>query len=243
MALELIVDTVPEELKAYYVSTEGGKFKLDVKGVVTQSDLDAEKTKVKDFRDNNIKLTKDLEKFKSFADVLGSENLNAEGLAKKVDDLVAAKLDSRVGEMKKTYDEQIKTLTDDKTKISSKVSELVLDNEVTKVATEHGVLGTAIEDVMVRAKTMFNVVDGEVKPRDDKGDANGKPYTIDSWVKDLKGKAEHLFGKSQGTFAGRNGIVLGNGINTTSGSKRSGIDMIAAGLRQNEGAAKKLHSK
>lgn len=51
------LDEVPDGVKDFYSETEDGVFRLDIEGAV-------EASKLKEFRDNNIRLMKELEKYK-----------------------------------------------------------------------------------------------------------------------------------------------------------------------------------
>ena len=53
------IDSVPEEHRALYSEVESGGFQLQVEGATS-------KEKLNEFRQNNVKLMKDLEGFKKF---------------------------------------------------------------------------------------------------------------------------------------------------------------------------------
>ena len=124
-------------------------------------------------------------------------------------------------------------------KTGSRLSTLVLDNEVTRVATEHGVLSSALEDVMLRAKNAFIVVDGEVKFNEEKLDAEGKPYSIQSWIQEQKTRAPHLFAPSQGTGPKR---PTGLGLKSNPSEKLDPMDRISAAFAaRSNGSAKNIN--
>ena len=203
--LKMIEQTVPVGLEAYYTANDGGGFRLNVEGVVPVAEVESLKQKVKEFRDTNVTLAKDNEKFKNFSTILGSENLSAEKLQEKIDSLASGKLVSLTEQMKAGYETKVGELSDKYSKAASKLNELTLGNEVTKAAADHGVIISALEDVMFRAKSAFVVDDeGVVKFKEEKLDSTGKPYTVDGWMKEIKSKAPHLFAPSQGTGAQRN---------------------------------------
>jgi hypothetical protein len=227
--LKMIEQTVPVGLEAYYTPMETGGYQLQVDGVVPVAEVESLKQKVKEFRDTNTTLLKDNEKFKSFSNVFGSENVSAEKLQEKIDALAAARVGTLTESMKTTYEAKVSELSDKLSKAGSKLSELTLGNEVVKAAGEHGVTSTALEDVIVRAKAAFNVTEeGVVKFKEEKLDSAGKPYTVASWMQEVKSKAPHLFAPSQGTGATRPSRSSGKTVN----DNRSALDRMSAGLSQ-----------
>lgn len=235
--LKMIETTVPVGLEQYYTATDGGQFRLNVEGVVPVAEVESLKQKVKEFRDSNVTLVKDNEKFKNFSSILGSENLSAEKLQEKIDSLASSKLVSLTEQMKAGYETKLTELSDKYSKAGTKLNELTLGNEVVKAAADHGVISSALEDVMFRAKSAFIVDDeGVVKFKEEKLDSAGKPYTVDGWMKEVKTKAPHLFAPSQGTGAQRNSkAVVAKAQNMTATDRISGYLS-----SQNRGAVKRL---
>ena len=221
--LKMITDDVPAGLETYYQPTEGGKFRLQIEDAVPVAEVETLKQKNKEFRDNNINLLKENEKYKGFSTLVGSDSLTPDKFQEKIESLAQLRVASLTEHMKSNYETKIKELSDVATRSGSKLSELVLGSEVTKAASEHGVLGSALEDVQFRAKNAFEVVDGELKFKDNKLDAEGKPYTLKSWMQEVKTKAPHLFAPSQGTGAMK---PKGSGVRTS--DDVTGVDRIAA---------------
>jgi len=222
--LKMFTESVPEGLENYYTPTEDGKFQLSVEGAVPVQEVETLKNKVKEFRDTNTQLLKDKQKYQDFSQLVGGD-LSPEKFNEKVESLATSRANVLVESMKTNYETKLKELETNYSKTSGRLSELVLNNEVTRVAAEHGVLSSALEDVMLRAKNSFTVVDGELKFREEKLDAEGKPYTVQSWITEQKGRAPHLFAPSQGTGVAR--PPKGSGVRSP-GQQVSGVDRIAA---------------
>lgn len=233
--LKMIIDTVPAELEQYYTPTEDGKFQLQVEGAVPAAEVEGLKLKTKEFRDTNINLLKEIDKYKGFSTLVGGE-LSPEKFQERIESLANTRVSSLTEEMKNKYELKIKELSDVALKSKSKLSELVLGGEVTKAASEHGVLGSALEDVLFRAKNSFDVQEGEIKFKEDKLDSEGKPYTLGNWMLEMKSKAPHLFAPSQGT-----GAIKPKGSATrVVDSSITGVDRITAALNNRNNSVKRL---
>ena len=102
-------------------------------------------------------------------------------------------------------------------KANTTIRDLLIDSRVvTAFNSEKGLEG-AVPDVVLRAKSVFRVEDGEVVARDEKGELiRGKDgvLTITEWVSKLKETAPHLFPGSGGGDAsgGRGRAGSGNNI-------------------------------
>ncbi len=235
--LKMITNEVPVGLEEYYTIAEGGTFRLNVEGVVPISEVEALKSKNKEFRETNISLLKEKEKFQDFATLIGGD-LTPEKFNEKVESLVTGRINSLTENMRVNYETKLKDLETNYGRASSKLSELVLDSEVTKVATEHGVLSSALEDVMLRAKNAFVVDNGSLKFKEEKLDAEGNPYSLPAWILEQKQRAPHLFAPSQGTGPARPKSSGGR----TPGDQVRGMDRISAAFaNKNNGSTKKLN--
>lgn len=230
----MITNEVPAGLETYYEPTDNG-FRLKVEDAVPAAEVEILKQKNKEFRENNISLLKENEKYKGFSQVFGGENISADKLQERIDALANARVGSLTEQMKATYDSTVSELSDKLTKASSKLSELTLGNEVVKAAADHGVIPTALEDVVFRAKNAFVVnEEGAIKFKEEKLDASGKPYTVDGWMREIKSKAPHLFAPSQGT-----GAVKPKGSSSRVNETRSASEKIASGLSLLQGGSVK----
>lgn len=217
MALDYKVTEVPEGLESYYKETDTG-FVLDVEGVIDSEEFNALKTeaedhkkKVKEFRDRNIALQKQVEK--NTTQSTSSDDQTPPNIDELINDAVR--------EMKAEMD-QIRT---ESSQYKSQLEEVVLSDRVKDIAIRHGVYETALPDVVTRARSVFTVKDGKPVPVDKKArDENGELYTPDTWLKKLQEDAPHLFKSSSGS--GAQSPVNGS----TRNAPRSSVEKITAGL-------------
>lgn len=222
------VTRVEQQYQSLYVKNDAdGKFYLQVEGVVAREKLD-------EFRNNNIELMRKMEVFKDVDPAKYKKLVEMEAQGKfngktpaEVDQLIQ----ERVGTMRTEYEEKITSLTNDNGKLSSSLSTLLVDNVIREAAGKAGVAGAALDDVLLRGKSTFKLVDGIATPHDSQGRIiYGKdgttPMSPAEWVSNLKKDAPHLFPQSQG--GGAPGSRVGgvpNGANLSPNQK------IAAGLQ------------
>lgn len=230
MALKYVVDTVEglaAEVAGLYEKTEDGKFRLDVEGVVPRD-------KLEEFRNNNIELSKKLDTFKGIDPAKYSTLL---GLEKKVTDhqlIEAGKIDevvqTRIQGMTEEHKGVVNTLSQQLQQANGQLENLLVDSAVRVKALEAGVLPSAVDDVMLRAKSSFKIVDGKAVPHHDGKPVYGKdgvnPMGVEEWMSNLAKSATHLFGQSSGGGAGTGRP----GSRQHAGTKLSAVQKISAGL-------------
>jgi hypothetical protein len=215
MALKLILDKLDglsDEIKAQYKAGADGKFHLD-----TDEDP-ALKAKISEFRDNNIALKKEIDEFKEkYKNV--DPTKHAEMAAKlqqledkkmielgKLDELVAQKTER----MRAEYENQIKAMKEalegkdtELKKTGNRLSEVLIDSEITKAVTGIGVRKDAMVDILARGRLTWSL-DEAGKPVPKLGDKilygkDGKAaMTFEEWAKVLSETAPHLFEASGG---------------------------------------------
>lgn len=176
-----------------------GKFRLNVEGAAPREKLD-------EFRNNNITLSKQLDAFKGvdpakYTNLLAIEKkLTDKELvdAGKVDEVVA----TRVQTLKTEHDGAIKGLNGQLEQATRQLESLLIDSAVRVKALELGVLPTAVDDVMLRAKSSFKIIDGQAVPHQDGRPVYGKDGVktmgVDEWIGALSKNAPHLFQANQG---------------------------------------------
>ena len=162
--LKFIVDTlegVDQTVASLYEKQEDGKFRLNVEGAVPREKLD-------EFRNTNIELLKKVDAFKG-VDVKKYSELLA--LEKRVTDkelVDAGKVDEvvqgRISQMKTEHEGVVGQLNEQLGIANRQLESLLIDSAVRVKALESGVLPTAVDDVMLRAKTAFKIVDGRAVP-------------------------------------------------------------------------------
>ena len=154
----------------------------------------------------------DILKTLSMLDQNEDAKLIAEG---KVEDVIARRMERTRAdyEGKMTGKEkEIESLRGERDKLSQRVEALVLDQAAANEFVSAGGLPSAVADAVFRARKVFKLENGELVPRDDKGEIlktdNGtvtlKEYMSgDEW---LRGQAKHLYSQPSGIGArGGNG--------------------------------------
>lgn len=228
MALKGVLDSldgVDQTIAQFYSKGDDGKYRLSVEGMVDKSKLD-------EFRDTNVRLMKDIDKFKDVDPVKFRELAEEHRKIQEKEWIEKGELDKvvaqRVATMQTDFSAREKELSTVNESMSKQLESLLIDNEVRSAATKLGIRPSAVDDVLLRAKTVYKVKDGAATPFNDKGEmVYGKdgvnPMAVSEWVGSLKGTAEHLFTPSTGGGA-NGGVANNNSPNLTS------IQKITAGL-------------
>lgn len=204
MTLKATIDKledVDEGVRGLYRERDG-KFTLDVDGMVPRSRLD-------EFRENNISLKQQIEDLVKKFDGIDPEEARklAERAQKERDRRLidAGKVDEVVGErtaaMKADFDARLKAAGDENAKLTGQLEGLLIDSALRESATKVGVRSAAIEDVLLRGRRVFRLVDGKATPMEGERPVYGKGgdlMTIDEWVGGLAAAAPHLFEPSKG---------------------------------------------
>lgn len=219
--LDLVVSVVPEGLEEHYKEESDGSFHLDVTGVVSQdsfddlqdtntqlsNDVTTAKAKVKQFRENNVALRKEVE-------AVG----NGEG--PQVDVLI----NTAVSEMKT----EMQASKDRESNLQHQLEEVVLSDRVKEIAIQNGVHESALPDIVTRARAVFTVKDGKPIPKDENSrDGEGNVLSPETWIKKLEEGAPHLFKASNGSGAQRPA-----GFGGASQKDRSSMDKIRDGINR-----------
>ena len=231
MKLKAIMDSLDgldENLAKLYTKREDGKFILEVDGLVDKSKLD-------EFRTTNVKLMKDLEKFKDVDPVKYTELMTEHRKIQEKEWIEAGEIDKvveqRVTQMRTDFETREAGYKTNAQVMTAQLEKLLIDNNVREAATKMGVRPTAVDDVLLRARTMYKVKDGNAVPFNAKGEiVYGKdgtsPMAISDWVESLKGTADHLFTPSSGGGS-QGGAIPGNGTANLTATQK-----IAQGLRK-----------
>lgn len=231
MSLKLVVETLEglnEHIAKLYEPIEGSNtFRLMVEGAVPRERLD-------EFRNKNIDLMKQLDTFKGIDAAKYNELL---GLEKRLTDkelIEAGKVEevvnNRIKGLKSEHEQQLNSLTTELTSKSSQLENILIDSTVRVKALENGVLRSAVDDVLLRAKQSFKIVDGQAIPHQDGKIVYGKdgvnPMSVDEWINTLAKNASHLFEQNRGGGA-QGSNSTGRNVDRT---KLTPAQKIAAGL-------------
>jgi hypothetical protein len=212
-------EEIPAESQSLYVERDGG-WVLDVDGAVDKSKLD-------EFRTNNITLTNQLaEQKKRFEGIDPDEVRKLAEEKRKLEEAQQIKggevekvVEGRLRNAKTEWDKQFNAITAERDSLNAKLTAIQIDQGVITAATKKGLRPTAIPDITARARTVFKLVDGAPRAYEADGQTvrAGKdgiaPMTLDEWVDQQVADAPHLFETSAG------GGAAGNGSGGAGGSR------------------------
>lgn len=222
------LEDVPEAVRTQY-KQEGDVFVLDVEGAVPKERLD-------EFRNNNIELQKQIDKFKGVDPTKHAELLELQRQLNEGELLKAGKIDEvvngRVAAMRTELEGRATTAETALNAAQGQLAILMIDNAVRAAATANGVLPTAVDDLILRARATFRMENGQPVPKNEKGETvYGKdattPLAVGDWVVNMKKAAPHLFAGARGSGAGG-----GTGTAGVDVSKMRPEEKIAFGLSQ-----------
>jgi hypothetical protein len=202
-------EEIPAELANLYVERDGAWF-LDADGVV-------EKTKLDEFRNNNLALTKERDELKKRFEGIDpdevrrlaeeKEKLELQAQGHKPEQIEKV-VEGRLKTAKAEWDKQLSTVTSERDALNARLTAIQIDQGVTTVATKRGLRPTAIPDITARARTVFRLVNGV--PTAFEGDGKtvryGKdgitPMTLEEWIDTQVSEAPHLFESNAGAGSG-----------------------------------------
>tara|TARA_R100001244_G_scaffold99649_1_gene74397 strand:+ start:602 stop:1270 length:669 start_codon:yes stop_codon:yes gene_type:complete len=170
------------------------------------------KTKLDEFRSNNVKLLKDMEtlsqKFEgidveAYNEMLTKQNeLKSKKLidAGKIDELLAEKTKS----MREVHNKELDKTNEVNLSLQEQLAKLVIDNAVRDSATKAGIVDTGMDDILLRSKSVFSLKDGKAVPTDKQGNTifghgTSEPMSVNEWVNAQMDVAPHLFKSSSGS--------------------------------------------
>src|SRR5688572_21833148 len=239
-------EEIPAEHLSFYVEREGA-FVLDAEGAV-------EKTRVDEFRNNNVTLKKQLDELlKKYEGVdpdearklLEQKQKLEEGQLLKegdVEKLVVARVKAAVEPIEK----RAVAAEQSAAKISERLADIEINRAAIVAATKMGLRPSAIPDLTLRARTVFRMADGKAAAFDADGrtplyGADGlTPLTLDEWVAKLVVEAPHLFESNSG--GGASGGGSGGVVNSDNPWKRDSWNLTRQGkiVRQDPARARAL---
>lgn len=232
--LKLEIDSlegVDETLAPLYKENEG-KFVLQVEGL---PDVKGLKQGLERERRDKKELKLELEKF-SGLDLEQYHDLQAREASLKDHDpeKIKAMIDKRVADNNKTWEQKYGELTETLSSTKSKLSKVMVSDELRRVGTELGVNGDeAMSDFVSRGSQLFKVnEEGSVVAMKDGelvyGESGVDPLTMREFGKTLSTTATHLFKSSAG----------GGAENTGNGQARGGTVRSKADLKTPQEKAK-----
>lgn len=197
------LDEAPEAVRSLYVE-QNGEFVLPIEGMVSKDRLD-------EFRTNNVELKRqideltakfegiDPDEYRTLSDKAERERTKKLIDAGKVDEIV----NERVGAAKAGFDKERETLSQTNATLNKQLEGLLIDNAVRDAAAKSGVRPTAVDDVLLRSRQVFKVLDGVAVAFDGEKQLygnTGDPLTVPEYISGkLAESAPHLFEPSQGS--------------------------------------------
>lgn len=225
---------IPEALKSEYVLKDGSWI-LDAEGMVPASDLTAARTRIDEFRQNNVELNEKLKKFDGKKVLSAEDQQEFDRLiqqqadiddkklidAGKIDELLA----NRTEQMRTDFEARIESLNNSLTgskesegKAVGRLSGVLIRSEVSKLLNDQGIVPVqgAIDDIYTRAQSIWRANDeGVLHAVNGKGDpiygGEGKELTLAEWGQSLVKDAPFLFAKNDGTGGDGSGTKLPTG--------------------------------
>src|SRR5436190_1377232 len=202
---------IPAEDVRLYVERDGA-WMLD-------TEASGEKSKLDEFRTNNIALLKELNDFKQKFEGINPDEVRKLAEEKqRLEDEQRVKagefdkvLDGRVKAARTEWDKQLLAVASERDALVTRLTGIQIEQGVTETATKRGLRPTAIPDIISRARTVFRLVNGVAAAfqSDGKTVRVGKdgvtPMTLDEWVDTQVSEAPHLFESNAGGGAAGNG--------------------------------------
>lgn len=209
-------EKLDEGLRAFYKTAADGAYVLDAEGV---EDVTGLKRALDEVRADRTKLREEIKNVRSkYGDVDPDEAKRAISEMQQLHDKklldegkVEELIQKRVERMRLEHENQLKArdkrsleIEEENKKLSSRLSEVLIDTSLTSAATAAKVRPTAIPDVINRGRQVWRLDGNDPKPMQSDGTViigkDGKsPLTMDEWLSSLQQTAPHLFEPSSGS--------------------------------------------
>ena len=244
---------LPEATRSLYVASNDGKFKLDVAGLEDtaglKTALQKERDAVKEAKAATKKQLEDalapfagIDPVKTKELFAKFENADEAALiaAGKIDEVLSKRMEKHNAAQQKILDGLTKE-RDGALEVASTFMERVLDNHIRASAAKAGVHAGAIDDALLRARSLFSLDDdGNAVQFDEDGEnvvlgKDGKtPFNPDEWMEGMKEAAPHWFpAGASGGGAGGSGKGAG-GAKTMKRSAFEALDPISKATAMKE---------
>jgi hypothetical protein len=204
-------DEIPAEQQGLYVERDGS-WVLDVDGA-------ADKSKLDEFRTNNIALSNQLaEQKKRFEGIDPDEVRRVADEKRQLEEAQQLKagetekvVEARVASVRGELQKQLSTLASERDALNSRLVTIQIDQGVVAAATKRGLRATAMPDITARARNVFRLVNGVPTAFEADGQTvrlgkdGSAAMTLDEWVEQQVADAPHLFESNAGSGAASNG--------------------------------------
>ena len=204
-------DEIPAEQQGLYVERDGA-WVLDVDGA-------ADKSKLDEFRANNITLSNQLAEQKRRFEGIDPDEVRRMADEKQrleeaqqlkagdTEKVVEARVKAARGELEK----QLAAAASERDALNSRLVTIQIDQGVVAAATKRGLRATAMPDITARARNVFRLVNGVPTAFEADGQTvrlgkdGSAAMTLDEWVEQQVADAPHLFESNAGSGAAGNG--------------------------------------
>lgn len=195
---------VPEALHEYYTASETGGYVLDT----DDESVKAMKSKISEFRSNNIELAKQKEQlekqlsaFKDIDPTEIEEALKTRQAVKESELLPRAEIDKhlqkRLEQERKQYEKELSELTTARTALTEELSTMKIEKAVTESINRVGQLQKgALGDVLRRARMEIEVKENDLIERD-----SGLSVDPTRWAQELYKNCPYFFVPNSGIGA------------------------------------------
>jgi hypothetical protein len=210
------IESIPEAARALYKSNgkEGDELEFTLQDDFLPEGM-VDKTKVDEFRANNVNLLKEKQALEAQAAQFSGLNLDeVKELLRKKQELEDEKLikagdvetlvANRTKKMAEDHSAKLQEALDAQAASQARLEDLEINEKVRHFAAKKEVLTGAMEPVLLMAKQIFRHEGGKVVPMKDGEiwyDASGEPMSIENWVDRLSVEASYLFKQSSGSGA------------------------------------------
>lgn len=207
------LDDIPSEMQGFY-KEEDGEYVVAIEGLVPKATVD-------EFRNNNIKLSKEVAKLQETlgaVDLQEYADLKTERQKLADQELIeAGKLDEllsqRTERLRTDYESRFEKMQREQNEALEKANgyenqfnTMIVENQLKDAALKNGVRPEAIADVLARGKSIWKrtesnsiaAYDGETPLYGKKG---SDPLDLGEWFEGLADQAPHLFKSSSGSGA------------------------------------------
>lgn len=225
------LEDVAEPARQFYVQKDG-KFALDLSGTpsgfVSATDLAAANVRIIEFRDNNVKLTKEVEELRPLktrfdgidpdaakAALAAQDELKKKGITKPED--ITAMVQSAVSAAVKPLTDQITSITTTAQTAQKERDALTLRTTLGDKFAKAGGEQGALDFIVSRASGVFIVDNGALKaaPNQFSVDKPGEPLSVDEWMTRMTKENAFAFKSSSG--GGANPLPAGGGPSRPAG--------------------------
>jgi len=208
------LDKVAEPLRQYYEQKDG-KFHLTLdgtpQGFVTAADHAVQLGKVVEFRDNNIKLKKEVDdlaplktKFEGIdpeeakTAIAKVKELGSKGVTKPDD--IAALVAEGVKAATKPLADQVALMQASSVADRKRADDATLRQHVGEKFVKIGGVPSAMDFIIGKASSSFEIVDGVVKAKSTQfsSERPGEPLTVDEWLSAQTKESDFAFKASAG---------------------------------------------